>query len=694
MNSFLIVCVMTLQAAAAEAAPRTIQNEAVRMAVDADGSLTQLTNLRTGWNYAGRQRLWRIFYTKGDVRDLEALVPVGAAPQITVAGSTLVVRYGSLESTGKQRLDILVEMRASLQPASDDVRWMIAVENRQSGITVTEVQFPLVGDCQLRPGQALISSYMGGQRRADPKAFVRGSHSGFMVPDQNGIKSGAMYPGPSAATNCFVFAGPDEGLYLGSHDPSLQSTLHLLRLLGDQLEAGFVKYPFLATGRKFTSAEFVLSPYSGTWHVASKKYRTWANTWFSAPQKPDWVRRMTGWQRIILKHQYGEVMHPYNTIAQMAGDGRSAGVDSLLLFGWWNGGMDAEYPDYAFDEAQGGREVLAAQIRTAHEQGTRVHLYFNGRLIDKESEFYRSGQASRISIKDLRGNEWNESYHFSGNGTTSWQLGRKTFVIACPTSETWQKRRLEWVDRALSLGVDSVFFDQMGMNETPCTDPSHGHPVPLTSFSRIQASQLQKIREHVRAVNPQAAFGTEILTDVVASQCDYLHGLFGAYNPAGFIEWFRYTFPEVVFSDREIYDDSDVERRVNVLLTRGLRNDVCIWRCRGTIADTPHYREYLGKVNALRTKYSEFLLEGVYRDNEPLRVDNTAVDAKAFQSGDRLLVALTQSRQSEAKARLQVPGYRLVRTDGLGDYQAQPQGEGLRVTLKRHAVAVAIFQKQ
>jgi hypothetical protein len=693
MLAFTISCGLSLiLAAAPESRPSCIQNALLRVAVDRQGHLAELTNLRTGSNYAGNQRLWRIFYSASDVRDVEA--SAAGAPQVTADDASITVRYDVLQSPQQKPLQIAVQLRARIQPASDDVLWTIAVENRQPGVTVTEVQFPLVGDIQLRPGQALITSRLGGQRYADPKAMVRGSHSRFMAPDQNGIHSGAMYPGVAAATNCFVFDAKGEGLYFGSHDPSLQSTLHLFRLLDEQLEAGFVKYPFLGAGQKWASAEFVLSPYSGTWHVASKKYRSWADTWFHAPQKPDWIRRMTGWQRIILKHQYGEILHPYNTIVQMGADGRSAGVDSLLLFGWWNAGMDAGYPDYAFDEGQGGRDVLAAQIRAAHDQGTRVQLYFNGRLIDKESEFYRSGEGRRISIKDLRGNEWNESYHFSGNGTTSWQLGRKTFVIACPADPSWQQRRLEWVDRALSLGVDAVFFDQMGINETPCTDPSHGHPVPLVSFARIQASRLGEIRRHVRAVNPQAAFGTEIITDVVASQCDYLHSVGGMYHPSGFAEWFRYTFPEVVFSDREIYDDTDIERRVNMLLTRGLRSDVCIWRCRGTIADTPHYREYLGRVNALRMKYAEFLLEGLYRDNQPLRLDNAEVDGRAFQSGDRLLVALTQSRQNSAKAQLQVPGYRVVSTDGLGDYQVKPQGDGLKVTLKRHAVALAIFGKE
>ncbi len=377
----------------------------------------------------------------------------------------------------------------------------------------------------------------------------------------------------------------------------------------------------------------------------------------------------------------------------MARDGASAGIHSLLLFGWWNGGMDAAYPTYAFDESQGGRDVLAAQIQAARRQGAKVHLYFNGRLIDKESEFYRSGEAKRVSIKDLRGNEVNESYHFSGNGTTVWQFGRKTFVIACPASKEWQRRRLAWCDLALSLGVDSVFFDQMGINEAPCTDPHHGHPVPLVSASRIHAQALREIRQHIKARNPQAAFGTEILCDVVAAQADYLHGLTGATNPPAFLEWFRYTFPEVIFSDREIRDDTDIERRVNLNLVRGLRSDVELYRCRGTIADAPRYREYLGKVNALRDRYPEFFWEGLYRDTDFCALDTSDAVARSFQSGDRLLVAVTQSRRPELTARLSVPGYRLVKTDGLGAYRIEPKQSTLSVTLKQNAVALAVFEK-
>lgn len=148
------------------------------------------------------------------------------------------------------------------------------------------------------------------------------------------------------------------------------------------------------------------------------------------------------------------------------------------------------------------------------------------------------------------------------------------------------------------------------------------------------------------------------------------------------------------YRDREIRDDTDIQRRVNLNLIRGLRNDVELYRCRATVAVAPHYQQYLAKVNALREKYAEFFLEGLYRDTDFFTVDSSEVAPRCFQSADRILVVATQSRRPEVQARLKVAGYRLVKTDGLGPYRAEGAGDGLTVTLGQHAVALGVFQKQ
>jgi len=209
-----------LSPAASPAAPtHAIQNEKVRVALDGSAHLIELSNRSTDWNYAGGGGVWRVFYRTGDLWEPEAVAPA-SGPKITADASGITVRYGSLESLKKEKLEISLELRMSLAAGSDDVRWSAVLENRQPGVTVTELQFPLVGKCRLRPGQALIWSYIGGQRFPDPKAEVRRRHSLYMAPDQNGIKMAGMYPGISAATNCFTFAADKEGLYFGSHDPS------------------------------------------------------------------------------------------------------------------------------------------------------------------------------------------------------------------------------------------------------------------------------------------------------------------------------------------------------------------------------------------------------------------------------------------------------------------------------------------
>jgi hypothetical protein len=190
---------------------------------------------------------------------------------------------------------------------------------------------------------------------------------------------------------------------------------------------------------------------------------------------------------------------------------------------------------------------------------------------------------------------------------------------------------------------------------------------------------------------------------VTAQHVDYIHSLWGAradnnWDKSGekpkmsvFFEWFRFLFPSVILSDREIRDDTDIERRVNYCLLRGLRSDVEIYRCRATIVEAPHYNAYLTQANRLRQKYAELLLEGTYRDSEGFALDNAEIDARCFTSGNRLAVVLAQSHLETAAATLQVPNHRFVEHDGLGETEVT--GDGSQIRLKRHALAVTIWEK-
>ena len=79
-------------------------------------------------------------------------------------------------------------------------------------------------------------------------------------------------------------------------------------------------------------------------------------------------------------------------------------------FGWWNEGMDNGNPDYSPDESQGGDAALKAEIAKYQANGNHLLLYYNGKLIDRESRYYKSGMGAKVCRHDNTGSEILERY--------------------------------------------------------------------------------------------------------------------------------------------------------------------------------------------------------------------------------------------------------------------------------------------
>jgi hypothetical protein len=691
---------LLLAPALGQPADLSLANRKIRLAFSPDGRLTELTNLSAGQNYAGGKPVWEMFYRQQDSFENEVSAEA-SRPTVTRQGDELVLRYDSLQSP-RGALAVGLEMRARL--VEDEVRWSLTLANRQPEIVITEIAFPLVGACRFRPDQELIWSYLGGERFDSILATVQRRRTEYYSSDQDGLRMSIRYPG-GAATNSFVLAGAAEGLYFGSHDPTFQATLHSLRARGRDLDVGMIKYPFLATGGVYRADGFVTSPYSGSWRVAARKYRAWADTWLARIHRVDWVAsELAGWQRVTVKHQYGKLMHPYSELPGVVADGLSAGIPGLLVFGWWNSGMDQQYTNYVCDERQGGCAALRDAFRASRARGGRILQYFHGWGVDVNTEYYRR-EGHRISIKDSSGREPEFTSIWGGAGTAVKEFRGRHVVQACASAPEWTAMLRRFADEAASFGADSLFLDSTGYWENPCWDPNHGHPTPFTTGAKARAEQLRQVREHMQARHPQMALGMEIPNDVVSQYVDYVHGmtggtaLAGAARPGvkpkstGFLDWFRYIFPEIILSDRNIYDDTDVKRRVNHMLLLGLRSDVAVYRVRGTIRDAPLYRDYTGKATSLMKKHAAFLMTGAYCDADHFTHSNAEVEARGFTSGRRLAVVLTQSHLARASTELKAEGYRMTGHDGIGEYTVEPDGGAARVGLARDALALVIFDR-
>lgn len=679
-----------------------LENEFVSLVLDENGGLTEMKNRKSGRRLMNPHPLLRLIIGDAGCLELEA-VPAGK-PDIRTSGAGMELSYPEIECEQRGRLPVGVRLTVEL--AGDEVRWGITLDNRSAGQEIREVHYPVFAIRDPEPPMAAITSELVSERIENLPERIRACFTDYMAPDQKYIRyTPAIYPGRSSSMNCFALDWGEDGFYFGCHDDSFEMTAHGFELENrESVNMFMVRYPFLKPGGEWHENRIVTSPYSGKWIVCAQKYRAWADSWFKAPRIPPHVAGSGGWQRIILHHQYGEYFFPYDSLGRAYEDAAKAGIDTLFLFGWTAEGMDSGYPSYTPDPSQGGFAALKAGIRGIQEKGGKIILYYNGQLIDADTDYYRSGEGQRVSIKRADGTEHREFYNFSNTGTFLRSFGNKTFVVACPACRSWIGILKRHIDFAVELGVDSVFFDQLGLASYPCCDPSHGHPVPFTGLMRSKREMLRELYEYAKSKDPELGFGIECTTDQTLQYTDFIH-IFGypagVWNP----DWratgakpqtrsasylFKAAFPEAVISNRNIRDDSDVEFPVNQMLLLGSRSDVEIYRCRGTIGATPRYQAYLGKANALRERFGELLYRGVFSADRFHSLSNSCVQTNSFLLGDELAVMLTQSSRDVQETAVSVPGFEFIRLDSVSGDVSMRDG---MVVIPRHGFAVLLYRK-
>ncbi len=682
----------------------TLSNENITVVIAEDGSLASLKNNETGKEYASGEYLWRMYYDAPHQKELQ-ITGAGQNAAVEMAGDRIVIKYDDLRTDDGTVLDYDLTLTVSLEP--EQVRFASEMTNNVAHTVIREFQYPLVRDINMPEDYKLITAQVGGKIYDNPRKTIieKGfSDKPYKRPDQVFRQLDCKYP-TKVSMNCYTFNNGEQGLYFGSHDNKFQDTWHGLRMYRDEnreytiLEGGFFKYPHAFAGETWSCEGNVVAPYTGTWHKAAELYRTWADSWYDHREQPEWLKKIPSWQRLIFKHQYGKYLLTYDDLNGKVKDaGHSVGCNTVLAFGWWEEGMDNGNPDYSPDMSQGGDEAWAAAIKEFKKDGDKLFMYYNGKLIDHKSKFYTEGAGKQVCYHDNTGAERNEQYRFTGYGTWLGEYDARTFAVANTTHPIWRQKLLEMATRAFNCGANSVFYDQLGYAEPQNTDwdLSREYPVPNTHILYDKGQTLKLIRSHCQKLDPTGNFvlGTEWLTDYTAQYCDYIHSYPGNSGYDAFQQFFRWAFPEIIFTDRELRDDTDVERRVNLNVLRGLVNDIEIYRCRDLITDTPIYQAYLGRVNEIKNKYADELLAGKYNDVFGFELSNAKVTGSSFLSENRMAVVLTNDLKEATtlKSGISVPGYEFVEAEVTGS--AKVNSKGSFVTLGQHDLAVLIFKKK
>ncbi len=577
---------------------------------------------RVSWSAPGtplaneeKADFWRVFMDDGYEREI--LVKSSSQNgRVLRSGLGMDIVYESLVDEKGRHYDVILVVH--IVKKETEIEMWADIENRGAA-RVNELQLPFVdlsSACGADRSKDVLYRPSGlGERLENPWSALGTYHSEYMAADYREIWSPLVYPRPlSMAWQGLETAG--RFLYLGRHDGESRSCVFNAgvnpRNAAPRLILSICHYPLALAGERIETARSVLALWEGDWREGSDRYGAWARETFYRPaEKPEWVRRFTGWQRIILRHQFGEVFWKYSDLPRLYEEGTRYGLDCLMVFGWWKGCFDNGYPVYEPDPELGGAEGLAAAIKEIQAKGGRVALYTNGILMDVTSDYYKT-TGERIASKDIDGNVYLDHYRFADSGTILRTFGYKTFAKACMSNPEWREKLLENGRVKLSFDPDSIFYDQIGGHHCwLCFDSSHPHGNRGDTEPRSRAATFKALRG---LLSGDKALGSENTVDLFAPYLDYHHGcdLGNWYAENGFPQLFLRTFPEAIMTNRFIHDcREDYKFQLNYAFAMGYRFDVSIYRGRVVgIAGEIDYANHVKKLIDLKAAWRRFFYEG------------------------------------------------------------------------------------
>ena len=596
---------------------------------------------------------WRAYLDDGYEREMTVRSSLQRG-KVTRKGETLTVEYTRLVADCGKCFDVglTIEIRScvSTYPGFS----FTAGVRGCAGVRVNELQLPFVDlfkACdEVRENDVFYHVNGLGWTINDPWERIKKTcHTEYISSDNHVIWNAMRYPG-DAAMSWFGLSSGGKFLYMGRHGKELKICVMAVgvspRGADKRLMMTVSHFPFAKEGETVSTCECFVALCDGGWEKGSDIYGAYARAnWYTPPEVPEWVKNITGWQRVILRHQFGEKIFEYKDLPRIYDEGAKCGLNMLMVFGWWKGRFDNGYPVYEPDEGLGGAAELKKAIEEVQKKGGHVALYTNGQLIDVNTDYYRTVGKDVCRI-DIDGNDYRDHYRFGNDGMTLRAFGYKSFVTACPANGEWQNMLLEHERIKFDYGCDSAFFDQIGgAAPLPCFNENHFHG---PRADECEKWRVEAFKSMYAACPEGKAIGTEMVNDMVLPYVHYIHGIqIGAvYVPGCFPEMFMRTFPETIQTDRFVHDAKPgTDQSLANAFVHGFRLDVSPWRGRAHIGELPDLAQKIKALLGIKEKYRRFFYGGAYVYDRPASIP-ACVKSGCFAAGNDRIYTLWNDSQT------------------------------------------------
>lgn len=558
---------------------------------------------------------WRLILDDG----LRTEIPVISSQQkgrVTESEGKLTVEYDSLVSEYGDTYDICFRVSIEL---CDDGMFLFTpyIENRQSA-RVNECFCPLCDFNELFGEKKNDIIYMPnglGTKVTDPWAFMESMTKNYYAHDEREVFWHQSYP--RATMGWFGVESDGKFLYVGRHDDKFRFCFMTVRQTihkePSNLMLGTDHLPMALEGECIEVPSTTVGILDGDWRAGAKYYRAWADrTFFRVTEKEKWVREMTGWQRIIMRSQYGEDYYKASDLPKVYLEGAKRGVHTIFLFAWWKEGMDRNYPIYK-EPYPGAWAELKENIAKVREMGGRVILECNCHFLDPHTDYYKEF-GRELVILDINGNEYRPAFVYPGRGELRATYGAHQFPIVCAGTQRWRDQfasQLKLMND--ELDPDCLFADCYGgCPHQPCFNTLHDHGNRVDMewvYHRVMFEDAEKY-----CADENKVFAAEVVTDIAASYTQFIHGLINVDFPIrgnAFPALFRYTFPEVITTERGIRcPEGDYFKQLKHSLCYGVRLDAELYVCRADLGRDEKYAEAIAFYTEHLDRYGEFYYYG------------------------------------------------------------------------------------
>jgi len=627
----------------------------------ANGSLNKLTNKNTGWDVISNQKFAQSFTMLIDLPNGSNCVVDGKTqekPKVEIGENQITLTWSNLRYNNNN-LNISFIGKINFNDKEGLIYSGEVVNN--SDAVVENLVWPYIGD---------VSIPKGSEKFIQQNINYGNLSATELYPKPNNYNGSCALP-----VNSFsLYNNTKEGLYISSKDQDLNEYISCIsRIIPDdglsqiiggawsmknngernkmRMEISVTRMIYTQPHGDTKLADVVLTPYTGTWHVAVDIYKAWRATWFVPPHRPDWIKQVNAWQQLQINSSEDYLRFPYKDLVSYAEDCKKYGVNAIQLTGWSAGGQDRYVPSHSTDPRLGTAEDLKKAIAKCKQMGVNILLFTKFSWVDVTLDEYPAFKNfiswdQNLEEADHGGYTYNTYTQFKG-------ISLRRFKVLCMSDDSCRAAIRKEFQKCLDLGAQGMVYDenQHQAGHWMCFNPNHSHKEPAFLFRGADLLGRDFL-EMTKKQNPDFFMAGEACYDL---QSKY----YGIYTREDVTHTavMRYIDPElpIACAVTANYDKNKVNSclRCRYSISYEPRN------YKGRLSEFPRIMEYGQKVDALRRKYSDFLWDGEYRDVLGATVKGKDIVYSVFKrrsDGKKAVVVLNINIKDAVDAAVSIDG--------------------------------------